>query len=161
MPILAFATTADAAAILALQRRAYEAEARLYQDWTIPPLVQDLASLQAEIGTAVVLKAVEGGAIVGSVRACLDDGVCRIGRLMVEPARQGQGIGSALLGAIEAAFPQARCFELFTGSRSADNIGLYRRHGYAITGTRRLSERVTLVILRKPAPNPADVRPPT
>ena len=89
--------SADAAPILALQRRAYEAEARLYDDWTIPPLTQSLASLLAEIESTTVLKACVGEAIVGSVRARLAEQTCLIGRLFVAPQRQGQGIGSALL----------------------------------------------------------------
>ena len=34
------ADLADAAAILELQKRAYQQEAALYDDWTIPPLTQ-------------------------------------------------------------------------------------------------------------------------
>ena len=145
------ATPADAAPILALQRLAYEAEARLYDDWTIPPLTQSLASLFAEIESTTVLKACVGEAIVGSVRARLAEQTCLIGRLFVEPQRQGQGIGSALLSAIEVQFASAAVFELFTGSRSEGNIRLYRRHGYAIAATQRLSDQVSIVVMRKPA----------
>jgi hypothetical protein len=38
-----------AAEILAIQRLAWEPEARLYQDWTIPPLTQSLEELRADI----------------------------------------------------------------------------------------------------------------
>ena len=145
------ATPADAAPILALQRRAYEAEARLYDDWTIPPLTQSPASLLAEIESTTVLKACLGEAIVGSVRARLAGQTCLVGRLFVEPQRQRQGIGSALLAAIEAAFAPAEVFELFTGSRSVRNIALYRRHGYEIVATKQLSDQVSIVVLRKPA----------
>ena len=145
------ATPADAAPILALQRLAYEAEARLYDDWTIPPLTQSLASLFAEIESTTVLKACVGEAIVGSVRARLAEQTCLIGRLFVEPQRRGQGIGSALLEAIEAEFSPAEVFELFTGSRSVRNIGLYRRHGYEIAATKQLSDQVGIVVMRKSA----------
>lgn len=145
------ATSADASPILALQKRAYESEARLYSDWTIPPLTQDLESLRDEIQSGTVLKAVQEKRIVGSVRATLDDLSCRIGRLIVEPTLQRQGIGSALLHAIENAFPQAARFELFTGSASAGNIRLYQRHGYTITDTRRLTEQVSVVFMSKRA----------
>jgi ribosomal protein S18 acetylase RimI-like enzyme len=141
----------DAESILSLQKRAYESEARLYNDWSIPPLVQTLSSLVEELNAITVLKAVEGGVIVGSVRAKLDGATCSIGRLIVEPARQGHGIGTALLQAVESSFPNATQFELFTGSRSEGNIRLYRRHGYAVVRTEQLSEQVSLVFMHKHA----------
>ncbi|HSC79188.1 MAG TPA: GNAT family N-acetyltransferase [Chitinolyticbacter sp.] len=125
------ATLADAPAILALQHRAYQSEAALYNDGTIPPLRQTLDELLAEFGKVMVLKAEVPDQLVGSVRAHLVGDTAHIGRLIVEPARQGRGIGSALLRAIECALPASR-YELFTGSRSATNIRLYQRHGYAI-----------------------------
>jgi len=97
----------DAEAILSLQRRAYESEARLYNDWGIPPLTQSLNSVKDEILAGGVLKYSQGGTIIGSVRASLRDGKCEIGRLIVAPEFQGQGIGSSLLTVIEANFPHA------------------------------------------------------
>jgi ribosomal protein S18 acetylase RimI-like enzyme len=144
------AVVGDASAILALQRLAYQSEAQLYADYSIPPLRQTLAELEAEFVTHVFLKALMQGEIVGSVRAHLENDVCYVGRLIVHPRVQGQGIGSALMGQIETYFPEARCFELFTGTRSADNIRLYRRLGYEPVFTRTLSDRVTLVFMRKP-----------
>ena len=140
---------ADADTLLALQRRAYASEARLYDDWTIPPLTQDLASLRAEIATLTFLKASTDGAIVGSVRARVVDGCAQVGRLIVDPPYQRQGIGSALLRAVEAALPEAARFELFTGSRSVGNLRLYERHGYRMRETRKLNERVSVVYLDK------------
>ena len=140
----------DAEEILSLQKRAYESEAKLYNDWNIPPLTQSLDSLKAEILTGGVLKYSQSEGIVGSVRALLQDGKCEIGRLMVAPEFQGQGIGSALLAAIEARFPQARSFELFTGSRSEVNIRFYRRRGYEIVTAKALSPAVTFVFMSKP-----------
>ena len=150
-PFIVAASDADALAILDLQMRAYQSEARLYNDWTIPPLLQSLESLRQEIGSIRVLKAVVGDTIVGSVRAALRDKTCLVGKLIVEPALQRRGIGGALLQAVEAVFPQAESFELFTGSRSDGNIRLYRRHGYQDVGTKRVSAQLTFVIMRKPA----------
>jgi aromatic-L-amino-acid/L-tryptophan decarboxylase len=146
---ISIATAEDAAEILALQRLAYETEARLYNDRSIPPMTQTLESLIAEIKVATVLKATEGVSIIGSVRATLADEVCRIGRLMVDPARQGRGIGAALLRAIEDMFPQADAFELFTGSKSDGNIRLYTRYGYVVTGARQATQEISLVVLTK------------
>lgn len=150
MDVISVAKVDDAEAILGLQKRAYESEARLYNDWSILPLTQSVESLVAEIATGGVWKCCREGAIVGSVRGVLRDGTCEIGRLIVEPALQRQGIGSRLLRAIEAAFPQAGRFELFTGTQSVGNLRLYRRHGYEVIATKVLSPAVTLAILSKP-----------
>jgi hypothetical protein len=42
------ATIQDADAILALQKLAYQSEAAIYADYTIPPLTQTLEELKAE-----------------------------------------------------------------------------------------------------------------
>ena len=149
MTTVSTASLDDTPAILALQRLAYESEARLYDDWSIPPLTQLLEQLQAEFQSSLVLKAVKGNTIVGSVRARLEEGNVHIGRLIVEPNFQRQGIGSALLRAVESAFPSAKQFELFTGSRSEGNVRLYERHGYTITHRRDLSPNITLVFMTK------------
>lgn len=150
MLTVSLASIEDAPAILTLQRAAYESEARLYNDWRIPPLTQSLEQLEAEFLSGVVLKAVSGRTLLGSVRAHINkDGVVQIGRLIVEPTAQRQGIGSALLREIEASFTSAKQFELFTGSRSEGNIRLYERHGYVVTHRQELSPNVTLVFMRK------------
>jgi len=144
-----WATPEDAEAILELQKLAYESEARLYDDWTLPPLTQTLPGLRDEFSTSVVLKATERGRLVGSVRGRAADGRCEIGRLMVRPEVQGRGVGTMLMLHIEAAFPQVRTFELFTGSRSEANIRLYERLGYRRCREHVLSPAVTLVFLEK------------
>ena len=139
----------DAPAILELQKLAYQSEARLYDDWNLPPLTQTLESLRAEFGVARVLKAVAVDRIVGSVRARLVDGTCHVGRLVVAPELQGCGIGTRLMAAIEAEFPTAARFALFTGSLSAGNLRLYERLGYRRQRDQVLSPAVTLVHLEK------------
>jgi ribosomal protein S18 acetylase RimI-like enzyme len=139
----------DAAEILTLQKLAYESEARLYNDWTLPPLTQDLSDLRAEFATTVFLKAMEGDRLVGSVRAREAEGICRIGRLIVDPQFQARGVGTRLMRQIEAAFPQARAFQLFTGSRSEDNLRLYERLGYRRHREEVVSPLVTLIHLEK------------
>jgi GNAT superfamily N-acetyltransferase len=152
------ALPADAPEILALQRLAYQTEARLYGDWSIPPLTQSLEELREEFGRLTILKALDQDeAVIGSVRAELDASprqgtTCRIGRLIVHPKRQRQGLGAALLEAIEASFPQAERFALFTGSRSEDNLRLYQRGGYQPVDSREVTPGLTLVFLEKPGP---------
>jgi len=139
----------DAADILALQRLAFQSEAALYNDWSIPQLTQSLDSLLAEFTSSVVFKALFGTRLVGSVRATVVGGVCAIGRLMVHPEFQGRGIGARLLSVIEAKHIGAEKYELSTGSRSEASIRLYQRHGYQICRTQSVSPTVSLVCLEK------------
>ncbi|MGE4553133.1 MAG: GNAT family N-acetyltransferase [Desulfovibrionaceae bacterium] len=143
----------DAAAVLELQRLAYRAEAELYDNLAIPPLTQTLEDLRADYAGRAVLKAVTGeGRLVGSVRARLDGDVCRIGRLMVHPGFQGRGVGGRLLAAIEARFPQAARYALFTGRRSLANLRFYERRGYARCAETPAGPGLVLVHLEKPGP---------
>jgi ribosomal protein S18 acetylase RimI-like enzyme len=143
------ATPNDAGAILALQKLAYESEARLYSDWLLPPLTQTLESLLEEFSNSIILKAVVAEQLVGSVRAKEWLGTCAIGRLIVQPALQGQGIGSTLMASVESRFPNVARFELFTGSKSEANIRLYRRLGYNVTRTQVLSGTASLTYMEK------------
>jgi ribosomal protein S18 acetylase RimI-like enzyme len=139
----------DAPAILALQKLAYLSEAALYNDWSIPPLTQTIESLIEEFSVAAILKASIGSRLVGSVRARANGDTCEIGRLVVQPEFQRQGIGSSLLTTIESMYPGVGRFELFTGSKSEDNIRLYQRAGYRLTRTQALSPAVSITYLEK------------
>ena len=139
----------DASEILALQKIAYQSEAMLYDDWTIPPLTQTIPEMEAEFEINVFLKVVVQERIVGSVRGSLKSGTCSIGRLIVHPDYQGKGIGTALMESIESAFIGAKRFELFTGTKSIDNIRLYRRLGYEGFREEDLTSEVRLLFMEK------------
>lgn len=123
------ASVADAESILLLQKLAYRSEAELYNNFHIEPLTQTLEQLQNQFESHIVLKAVAGDMIVGSVRASVDGETCYIAKLMVHPDYQNQGLGRMLMSAIEHACPRLR-YELFTGGRSEKNLALYRKLGY-------------------------------
>ena len=142
----------DAEQILKLQYLCYQPEAALYDDWTLPPLTQSFWDLLAEYDTHRILAACLGDEVVGSVRAHQLATTCQIGRLCVHPRVQRRGLGTRLMRAIEAHFPAADRFELFTGARSAPNLRLYNRLGYAEFRRETLSPTVELVFLEKPRP---------
>ena len=144
------ATKSDLPAILSLQYLAYQSEAILLQNFSIPPLKQTLAELEAEFESGIILKAVEGGEIIGSVRARSENGTAYIGKLIVHPAHQGKGIGTQLLYAIEQALPAQR-YELFTSSKSEKNIRLYERVGYRKFMEKQVSPDLSFVYLEKTA----------
>jgi ribosomal protein S18 acetylase RimI-like enzyme len=139
----------DAGEILALQEMAYQSEAKLNDDWTIPPLTETLPEIMSEFETKVFLKAVCADKIIGSVRATLESGTCQVGRLIVHPDYQGKGIGTSLMCRIETAFSRAERFDLFTGIKSINNIRLYQRLGYQGYREEDLTPKVRLVFMEK------------
>jgi ribosomal protein S18 acetylase RimI-like enzyme len=143
------ATADDAQSILALQHLAYQTEAAIYDDYTLPPLLDTLDDLAARFQNRQFLKAVHGDRLVGSVRAFPQEETCYVERLIVHPNFRRQGIGTALLRHIETLFPSARRFELFTGHKSESNIRLYERLGYRAFRQERVNEKVTLVFMEK------------
>ena len=139
----------DAAEILGLQRIAYQSEAEIYNDYSIQPLTQTLEQATIEFDGAVILKAVAEGKIIGSVRAYEKDNTAYIGKLMVMPEYQNQGLGKSLLSSIESEF-QGRRFELYTGFKSEKNIAVYKKSGYRVFKTERISPDLSFVYMEKP-----------
>jgi GNAT superfamily N-acetyltransferase len=139
----------DAGEILALQKLAYQSEAAIYDDHTIPPLTQTLEEIRADFEKRVFLKVSIEGKIVGSVRAHAWEGTCFVGRLIVHTDFQNRGIGTRLMKEIEAMFKDTERFELFTGGGSEKNLYLYQKLGYEIFKSEELTDKVSLVFLEK------------
>jgi len=150
--VITHAQLTDAPEILNLQRLAYQSEAALNDDYTIPPLMQTLPELEADFQRQIYLKATRDGTLVGAARGYEQNGTCYIGRLMVQPECQNRGIGTQLLCAIEARFNTVQRYELFTSERSTRNLYLYQKLGYHIFRTEQLSAKVTIVYLEKSNP---------
>ena len=139
----------DLQTILELQYLAYQSEAALFGSTDIPPLKETLGELKEEYKNGTVLKLVEDdGSIIGSVRAYEKDGTAYIGKLMVHPDHRCKGYGSALLTEIEKCFPGKR-YELFTSTRSVDNIRLYEKMGYVIFDRKEVNEELVFVYMEK------------
>ena len=135
--------------ILKLQKEAYIQEATIYNDFNIPPLTQDIYSLNLEWQKGMVIKAEKNGQIIGSVRAEMVDNICKIGKLIVKPDLQNQGIGKKLMTEIERLFNTCSTYELFTGDKSEKNLTLYRKLGYKDCKTEQIDNNLKLVYLRK------------
>ena len=139
----------DLSEILDLQYLAYQSEARLFNNEDIPPLKQTLVDVENEYQRGIILKALdEDKNIIGSVRAYCDNGTVYIGKLMVHPSKQGQGIGTQLLLEMEKQYPKQR-YELFTSTRSEKNIALYKKLGYKIFDEEQVTEELRFVYMEK------------
>jgi ribosomal protein S18 acetylase RimI-like enzyme len=90
--------------------------------------------------------------IVGSVRAYQKDDTCYIGRLVVLPEYQNQGIGKALMREIENQYKNmVKRYALFTGESDPRNRYLYDQLGYKPYKTKKLDDEITMVYLEKSA----------
>lgn len=137
---------------LTVQRAAYVTEAQRYREPAIPPLTETLEQLRADLASGVLaFGAWRGHRLVGAVRGRVDGSRMEVARFVVAPDQQRSGIGAALLAAVQDAAPaQVSVFWLTTGERSDDNLSVYRRAGYVVTGRTTDSAGVGLVRLERP-----------
>ena len=139
----------DLKEILELQYLAYQSEAALFGNKDIPPLKQTLEEVVDEYSAGLVLKMTdENDEIIGSVRAHEKDGTVYIGKLMVRPDHQKKGYGKRLLLEVEKYYPGKR-YELFTSTRSIDNIRLYQSAGYKEFEQKAVDDELVFVYMEK------------
>ena len=138
----------DLQEILQLQYLSYQSEAALFGSRDIPPLKQTLDEVIAEYKNGIVLKMTDDDVIVGSIRAKERNGTVYIGKLMVHPDYRRNGYGTKLLTEIEKYFPDKR-YELFTSTRSTDNIRLYRNLGYKMFDRKAITDELQFVYMEK------------
>ena len=143
------ATIEDLEQILELQKNCYLEEAALYDDFEIPPLTQTLDGIKSDYEKERFLKIESEGTIIGSVRGCLEEGTCKIGRLIVDKNFRNNGLGKQLMKEIEFQFDSAQRFELFTGHKSDRNLSLYTKLGYSEFKKKHINEKLKLIFLEK------------
>ncbi|MGN1392779.1 MAG: GNAT family N-acetyltransferase [Succinivibrionaceae bacterium] len=142
------ATKKELEEILKLQYLAFQTEALLFGTKDIPPLKQTLEELEEEFMKGTILIARDKGIIIGSVRMKEKDNTIYIGKLMVHPNFRKRGVGSLLLQEVEKMYPNKR-YELFTSTKSTDNIRLYTKLGYKIFDKKEISKELSFVYLDK------------
>jgi len=139
----------DLEEILALQKVAYKSEAKIHDDYSIPPLHQAMDEIREEFQNQLFLKVIKENKIIGSVRAYEKNNTCFVGKLIVEPEYQNAGIGTRLMTEIEKQLKQVRRFELFTGYKSKKNLYFYIKIGYKEFRREKISDKLTLIFLEK------------
>lgn len=136
---------------LTVQRAAFVTEAQQYGAPGIPPLTETIDELRADLEVSPAVGAWLGPRLAGHIRGHVDGDRMQVLRFAVAPDLQGMGIGRALLSAVEAAAPpEVRTFWLMAGARSAANLRLYGRTGYAVVGETTDEAGVLLLVMEKP-----------
>jgi tRNA (guanine37-N1)-methyltransferase len=129
------AVPADAGELLTLQRACWIQEQQANPEAWVPALHESLDDLRRWLPEWTVLTLRRAGRLVAAARARREGEVWDVGRLMVAPDLQGQGLGRLMLEAVEAAAPDGvTAYSLFTGASSTDNHRFYRRAGYRLRG---------------------------
>jgi predicted GNAT family N-acyltransferase len=125
---------------------ALELRRRVYVDEQGVALEADRDGLDAD---ALHIVAVDDGRLVGTCRLVFDGGVARLGRMAVESAMRGRGLGAAILAAAEresrAAGAERIRLHAQTTARS-----LYERGGFEVRGDEFIEEGIPHVTMEKP-----------
>lgn len=116
----------DLGVIMALPYRVYADAAGRPDEGSM----QTLQDIEAEYREGIILKAVDtDGQMVGSIRAHEAGDTLYIRQLMVLPEKQGRGIGTRLLGAIEQSCPKPR-YELQVRPDEMAHLAWFEGMGY-------------------------------
>jgi tRNA (guanine37-N1)-methyltransferase len=129
------AVPADSGEILTLQRACWMQEQHANPEVWVPALHESVDDVRRWLPEWTVLTLRRSGRLVAAARARLEGDVWDVGRVMVAPDLQGQGLGRLMLEAVEDAAPDGTTtYSLFTGAGSVDNQRFYRRAGYRLRG---------------------------
>ena len=109
-----------------------------FDELQVPSLMAEYQQKETLLHTTYVY---DDGAVKGFIRIAGEE----IVKLFVEPVLQGQGIGAALLE-YAVGEKNARC--LWALEKNARAIAFYQRHGFALTGERKLEEDTTEYLVK-------------
>lgn len=98
--------------------------------------------------TAVHVVAVAEGRVVGTCRLVFDDGLARLGRMAVEDAMRGRGLGAAILEEAEAQARAAGASRIRLHAQLAAQ-SLYARGGFEAKGIEFMEEGIPHVTMEK------------
>ncbi len=143
------AVPADAEELLRLQKCAYQSEAEIYNDFTIPPLIQTLEELRKDFCSSNFYVVRENNSIAASINLRIDGYTGYVGRVVVTPEKQGKGIGSFLMDEVEKQFSGLKRLELFTGHLSVRNLAIYSHKGYKEFRSEIVTQNLKFIYLEK------------
>ncbi|MBN2853253.1 MAG: GNAT family N-acetyltransferase [Clostridia bacterium] len=118
--------------ILRIQKKAFAFQAKKYNDYEMPPMVETYEDVLKDIENQMVFVAVLDSKIVGSVRVIRNQDEAEIKRLAVDDDYHNNGIGHMLMDIAELQHRELKRLWLLTGSESYKSINMYKKLGYEI-----------------------------
>jgi ribosomal protein S18 acetylase RimI-like enzyme len=144
------ATEEDLDQILQLQKKAFHDQAVIYNDFTLPPLMQTIDDLKKEFTQKKFYKVEQEGKIIASVRCNVKENTLYVEKLIVDPQFQNKQIGTRIMIAIETIYAgSVDRYALFTGHKSLRNLHLYSKLGYREIRREMIKDDLTLIYMEK------------
>ena len=143
------ATKEDLQYILELQYRAFESEARILNNYKIPPMVQTIDEMIEEYSKGIFLKALDDSdTIIGASRGYREGDDVYIRKICVEKEFRCRGIGTKLLYKTEKELPNSR-YVIFTTNKSVGNVALFETLGYSVFKKEPFNDELTYIYMEK------------
>ncbi len=139
----------DIPVMLEIQKKAFLVQARMYDAYNIPPMIETEDDIDLYSDKLKILVAESEGKLIGSVRIAFGDNDAEIKRLSVADGLQNKGIGRKLLNEAEKHCAGLERIWLFTGGQSKKNISLYTKMGYAPYKEEPFKDQFTLIYMEK------------
>ena len=147
------AAASDAAALLAMQKKAFWPLLEKYQDYGTSPAMETIERTQKRIAdpSGGFFKIVADGNWVGAM--CIwhgKEGAMWVGPIFVDSAFQGKGIAQHAMLAAEMLFSNKGVWKLATLLEEQGNCYLYEKAGYVRVGSCvSINDKATLVYYEK------------
>jgi predicted GNAT family N-acyltransferase len=97
---------------------------------------------------SIHIVALDGGRVIGTCRLLLGGGTARLGRLAVEPALRGRGVGGAILREADRVAAEQGANRIALHAQTYAER-LYVDHGYVERGARFMEEGIEHVAMEK------------
>ncbi|MCK5757923.1 MAG: GNAT family N-acetyltransferase [Clostridiales bacterium] len=143
------AASKDITKLLEIQKIAFTVQAKLYDAYDIPPMIETAEQIDLNSTGLIVLVAVIDGEIAGSIRVVVGSNDAEIKRLSVAEKFQKKGIGTKLLKEAEMYCENLTRIWLFTGGQSKSNIELYKKLGFIPFKEEHWKDNFTLIYMEK------------
>ncbi|WP_416143681.1 GNAT family N-acetyltransferase [Planococcus koreensis] len=147
------ATASDAAALLAMQKKAFWPLLEKYQDYGTSPAMETIERTQKRIAdpSGGFFKIVADGNWAGAM--CIrhgKEGAMWVGPIFVDSAFQGKGIAQHAMKKAENLFRGESIWKLSTLLEEQGNCYLYEKLGYVECGSRvPINDKATLIYYEK------------